>query len=273
MFLSDYHTHTTFSQDAEDTMEAMAAAHLSAGMKAICFTDHADDCLIPTDVTYPLNLYFEKEKLGLYDEYLRVRDKFAGKLDVRLGMELSSPDQNTEKAALLTTLLPFDFIIGSVHNIAGENDFYFIEYTSKAQCAELIDRYLADHLKMLAVGGFDVIGHIGYCVKYMAKQGIMINMDDWLDAIKTVLTAAIDKGIGIEVNTSGMRSVMNGSIPSPAVIKMYRQLGGEIITTGSDSHNVRDAGAGIAEATEIIKNAGFEYVTVFKNRKPEYIRI
>ena len=271
MFLSDFHTHSTFSSDGKNTMEEMAAAHYESGMNCICFTDHADDCMREADLSFTPDKYINKK--GIYEEYLRVRDEFGDKLDIRFGIELSSPNQEPAIAEKLTSLHPYDFIIGSVHNCTGLNDYYFLNYTDEDECHRLIDSYLEEHLRMIETGGFDVVGHIGYLLKYMAKQGMFPDFTPHMDSVRSVLKLAIEKGIGIEINSSGLRANMANSIPTPPVIKLYRELGGEIITTGSDSHNTKDAGAGIAECNEIIKAAGFRYVTVFKDRRPEFIKI
>ena len=271
MFLSDYHSHTIFSSDAKNTMEEMALAAYNKGFSILCFTDHADDCMQEADLSFTPDKYIEKH--GIYDEYLKVRDTLKDKLTLRFGMELSAANQNPEMAKKLINLYPFDFIIGSVHNLTGTNDFYFLSYTDESECHSLMDRYLDEHIEMIKTGGFDVIGHIGYPMKYMARNHIKLDIKDHWDKVKTLLTCAIEKGIGIEVNSSGLRDAISTTIPGYDIIKLYHDLGGEIITTGSDSHTSDVVGYGIYEATELIKEAGFKYVTVFNQRKSEFIKI
>lgn len=271
MFLSDYHSHSIFSSDAKNTMEAMSLAAYKKGLSYLCFTDHADDCMQEADLSFTPDKYMEK--YGIYEEYLKVRDKFKGKLTVNFGMELSAANQNPSMAKKLTSLYPFDFIIGSVHNLTGTNDFYFLTYKEESECIKLMDRYLDEHIAMLDVAGFDVIGHIGYPMKYMARYNIHLDLSNHYDKLKALLLKAIQNGIGIEVNTSGLRDELSTTIPCFDVIKLYHELGGEIITTGSDSHNINDVGEGIRETNEYLKQAGFEYVTVFNKRKPEFIKI
>ncbi len=271
MFLSDYHSHSVFSSDAKHTMEAMALAAHAKGINSLCFTDHADDCMQEADLSYSPDKYLEKH--GIYDKYLKVREALSDKLTVRFGMELSAANQNPEIAKKLIDLYPFDFIIGSVHNLTGTNDFYFLSYKEESECHSLMDRYLDEHIAMINTGGFDVIGHISYPMKYMARYNIRLDFKDHWDKVKTLLTHAIHKGIGIEVNTSGLRDDLGTTIPAFNIIKLYHDLGGEIITTGSDSHNTDDVGEGIREANELLKEAGFKYVTVFNQRKPEFMKI
>ena len=122
----------------------------------------------------------------------------------------------------------------------------------------------------------DVIAHIGYTRRYMMKAGFDVRADmaSFGDELDLLLRTAVENGTGIEVNTSGLRNALIGeTIPGFDVVRRYRELGGEIITLGSDAHMVSDAGGGLREGLELIRNAGFRYITGFKNRKPEFIRI
>ena len=90
--------------------------------------------------------------------------------------------------------------------------------------------------------------------------------------VPLVVASIIDKGIGIEINCSGIRDGC-GPFPQPEVLRLYRQLGGEIITVGSDAHEAVNAGAGVADAYAMMRDAGFRYVTVYEKRKPVMVSI
>ncbi|MBQ6539490.1 MAG: PHP domain-containing protein, partial [Oscillospiraceae bacterium] len=181
MFLSDCHIHSSFSDDAVNTMSEMAEAAYQNGISALCFTDHADDCLNANDISYVPCRFLDKA--GIYEEYLKVRDEFSGKLPIRFGMEISGIEQAPETAEKIKSLYPFDFIIGSAHNIPGSNDFFYMTYESETDCHRLIDDYLDEHLKMIKTGGFDVIGHICYPMKYMANFGIRLDLTPHWDKL------------------------------------------------------------------------------------------
>ncbi|MPN15026.1 hypothetical protein SDC9_162355 [bioreactor metagenome] len=82
-----------------------------------------------------------------------------------------------------------------------------------------------------------------------------------------------EKGRGIELNTSGMRQKLGEPMPPVSLLKLYRDCGGEIVTVGSDAHRSCDVGKGIPQGYDMLKEAGFSYVTIYKQRKPEFIRL
>lgn len=93
-------------------------------------------------------------------------------------------------------------------------------------------------------------------------------MDEYLDELTPVLKNVIQKGKGIEINTSGLRQEVGRAMPSLSILKLYRQLGGEIITVGSDAHTVKDVAAGFSEAAELLETAGFSAYATFQNGVP-----
>ncbi len=271
MFLTDYHVHSTHSDDAENTMLDMAKAAEKRGIKRLCFTDHADECCDPQFLSFPPNLFLPQT--DMYGEYERVREELSGKIDLRFGCELAAINHDPETAKVFWEDERFDFIIGSVHNVRRRDDFYFMKYDSEEMCREITEVYLDEYLEITRLGCCDVLGHLGYPEKYMVRSGFKTSVLDYPEKLRAVLKSAIEKGIGIEVNTSGLRCSLGKTMPGGEVIKLYRELGGEIITTGSDSHREKDAGAGIAEATELLRECGFKYVTTFTKHEPEFTAI
>jgi histidinol-phosphatase (PHP family) len=95
-----------------------------------------------------------------------------------------------------------------------------------------------------------------------------------MDMIEVILKKLIDAGKGIEINTSSFRYGMGErTTPTPGILKRYVELGGEIVTTGSDAHRVRDMGYMLDFAEQMIRNAGLNYIATFKARKPVMIRL
>ncbi|KZL90353.1 histidinol-phosphatase [Clostridium magnum DSM 2767] len=91
--------------------------------------------------------------------------------------------------------------------------------------------------------------------------------------MKEVFKILISKGKGIEINTSELRQAPKETMPGIDVLKLYRELGGDVLTIGSDAHYAQDVSKGLDIAIESAKQAGFKYLTLFNNRIPEYIRI
>ena len=132
---------------------------------------------------------------------------------------------------------------------------------------------MTEHFELVKCGCCDVVGHIGYPLNHMLECGFKISLFDYYDRMRELLRKIAESGIGIEVNTSGLRRRINETAPAPGFVKLYRELGGEIITVGSDGHDTTQAGFGLEQGFEILREAGFKYVTVFDKRKPEFIKI
>lgn len=120
---------------------------------------------------------------------------------------------------------------------------------------------------------FDVYGHLDYIVRYAPDQDNDYNWKDYYDYFDTILRLLIDKGKGIEINTAGLKYGLKNPNPCLDIVKMYRSLGGEIITTGSDAHKACHIAYSYEIITDMLKNTGFNYYTIFKERKPEFVSI
>ena len=136
--------------------------------------------------------------------------------------------------------------------------------------------YLAELLELAELPCIDAIAHIGYTRRYMKKAGfdLPVDMAHYGDELDTLLRRMRDRGLALEVNTSGLRNPDLGeTIPGADVIRRWRALGGERITLGSDAHTVADAGGGLREGLALIRDCGFAWLTVFRERKAEFIKI
>ena len=99
------------------------------------------------------------------------------------------------------------------------------------------------------------------------------NFSDYKDILSIILKKVIERNIGIEINTSGFRNSVKESYPSIEVLRLYKELGGEIITIGSDSHNTEDVSKGYLLAIDMLKNLKFENIFKFEKRNPIGIKI
>ncbi len=252
-------------------MYDMALRSAENGMSEICFTDHVEDCAVNDALSFTV-VEFESWE-ALYAEHEKVREALKDKLDVRLGAELSSINHMPEKAKYIYDTKELDFIIGSVHNLRNCDDFYFSKFDSLDDCMKTIEEYLDEYIEVADVGCCDVLGHLGYPQKYMARQGFFIDIMQYEDKLRELFSRIIPKGIGIEVNSSALHDVLGDTIPGLEIVRLYHDCGGEIITAGSDAHIVKNANIGIADAYELIKEAGFKYITAFNKHKPEFIKI
>ena len=166
-----------------------------------------------------------------------------------------------------------DFIIGSIHNLGGMSDIGLQNYTDEEMCQRILGMYLDEYIEIAEMDMYDVIGHIGYPLRYMANAGIWTDFSRYYDKLRTLFRIVIEHGKGIELNTSGLRQNLGETMPSPEIIKLYKECGGEVITIGTDSHFPEHVDANLKDGYEILQNAGFKYVTVYSGRKPEFIKI
>jgi len=192
-------------------------------------------------------------------------------IHVRLGLELGAANHYPDFARKIASQPELDLVMGSVHNLYDTADFYFLKYENETQCMDMLDRYADELLEFAALDCFDVLSHIGYTRRYMQRDGFNIEfgLKHFGDKIDAVLKLLIQKGKGIELNCS-YPLLDPEPTPTPLfdVLCLYKQLGGEIITVGSDSHRVSMAGKYIQWGHDVLRAAGFQYASLFDKRKP-----
>ncbi|MBO5340362.1 MAG: histidinol-phosphatase HisJ family protein [Oscillospiraceae bacterium] len=267
MYLADYHNHTCCSPDSEAKLEDMVRCAVEAGLSELCTTDHLD------------LLGWHGEVLGDWDwtpvlgQYERVRAECPEGFELRLGIELGAIQFFPERAQKILEGVPLDFVIGSVHNVdpkLGGEDFYFIPYKTEQDCYTALDDYFKSLCALAKHDSYDVIGHIIYPLRYMNKRdGHSVTLDRYTEHMATFMRSAIGNGRGIEVNTNRGAEVEAWR----PVLELYRELGGEIITIGTDAHKPEDVGKGVAQTVQMLKDMGFSYYTVYRGRKPQFIKL
>ncbi len=273
MILWDQHMHSSYSKDAFFSMTDMALASVSAGLHGICFTDHCDFEHYDTGLTDP-DCWRPSELFSAFEE---ARNDVGDRIELRLGLELGGGNHDPLRAAEIEQS-GLDFIIGSIHNLRNMSDFYtgtigVNMFTSYEACLELLDKYLDEYIELTQLGSFDVLGHIGYPLRYMRTMGFDVSLEPFTEKLSALFRELMLKGKGIELNTSGLRKWLNEPLPSSFILRLYRELGGEIITLGSDAHRPEDAGADIRKCLMLLKELGYKYYCVYKQRKPEFIKL
>lgn len=261
----DQHMHCNFSGDSDALPEDMIKAGIAHGLSGICFTDHMD-------FDYP-----EEPNIFLldFDNYFKVlsdlREKYADKISVNIGIELGLQPQAAGQNLAVAEKYPFDFIIGSSH-VVNHMDPYYPEFFAERNEDEAYMEYFESVLENInSCVDFDVYGHIDYVVRYGPNKNAFYTYEKFKDIIDEILTQLISKGKGIEVNTGGFKYGLGHPNPTEDIIRRYRELGGEIITMGADAHVPEYVAYEFDKTAQIIKNCGFKYYTVFKNRKAEFI--
>lgn len=279
MNLIDCHSHTHNSPDGDGSVLSMCRRAMELGLKAYAVTDHCEvnrfyssDTYTATPKeydTYDFGIDFEKSM----EENTKVKNKLGEKLNFICGIELGQATFDMELADKIVSDPRLDFILGSVHQIPDAEDFAFIDYNT-ADATVLLERYFDEMIKLCRWGKFDVLSHLTYALRYMeGEKGLRIDMTPYQEKIRTIFTLLIQSGKGIEINTSGFRQKYGKPLPTLDYIKLFRELGGEVLSVGSDSHFVTDLGKNIRDGAEMAKEAGFKYLCYFKERKPRFIPI
>lgn len=265
MYLYDYHMHSLYSPDGRSTISELCVSAIASGMKEIAITDHFEPT--PGDETYS---YYNAK--SYFFDILLGNTIFDKKLKIKFGVELGQPHLFPESSEKLIETNSYDYVLGSAHKMVDGKDFSEVIYT-KDNLSTYCNVYL-DELKALAKWNkFDCLGHLDLVKRYAALYDLKVNLMEYRERLEEILKIVISNGKGIEVNTSGLRQSSGECLPGLDIIKLYKELGGEIITVGSDSHISSDVGKGISEAIKLVQLAGFDYMTVFTNRQPTMIKI
>lgn len=259
--LYDYHMHSEISPDAHFPMEEMCDSAVKKGLKEIAFTDHYEFYVNGVTKPYFNEAYIEDYFLALK----KCQKRFEGQLVVKSGMEFGQLYINPEINNAVVARYPFDFVLGSVHKL--ENiDLTQLIITEK-NAESVGDAYYYHLLELSEEGDFDCLAHIDYFKKHCAKQGLADLHEKYESIIRKVLENIINRGKGIEINTACMGGILEDTMPGLPILKLYKELGGSIITIGSDSHRPERVGYGFDEVYQKLKEAGFDSISVFKNRK------
>ncbi len=261
----DYHIHTRFSCDGKQSMEDVCERALDLGLPEICFTEHVD--FTPGD---PCSFHFKADEY--FRALARVREQYGDRLLIRAGAEMGESHRFPYETEILMDEYPFDFIIGSLHWV-GEEFVFSRDYFERNGKHAAYQKYFEELLVMVRVGGFDVVGHFDVVKRYGYDVVGPYDPHEHEEIIREVLTACVDEGIGLEVNTSTLRRPVGEPSPSLTILKWYRELGGEIVTLGSDAHETAHVGYALADMVELLQAAGFEYVARFVDRQAEFVKI
>lgn len=260
---ADSHVHTNNSPDARDPAKALCASALEKGISDLTVTDHCD-----------CNVYFARNVGAMISQSFRdtaeAASEFRGKLRVHRGLELGQPLQDLPAAEEALASSDLDFVLASVHNLRGERDFYYARRDSaEKNLRSILSRYFREVLETVEWGRFDSLAHLTYPWRYLAgREGIPIPEQDWSAEFDAILRAVVRKGKALELNTSGFRQELGVSMPDLPVFQRYRELGGELVTIGSDAHRREDVGADIGRGLALLKQAGFRSYAVYEAHRP-----
>lgn len=254
----DLHVHTRRSFDSEELLEAHCSQAEELGLSGFAITDHCDVNLQPLSEAV-------KIVAGSAADVRRLREGCSA--EILTGVELGEPLEDPAYAEEILALEPYDVVLGSIHNLPGMEDFSQFDYTFRDLDA-LLKPYYEELIRLAQWGKCDVITHITYPLRYMAGDyGRKVDLAPYGDLIDELFRTIIQKGLVLEINSSGLRQKLGRSMPDEPLLRRYYQLGGRRISFGSDAHRAADLAAGIPECMETARRIGFTETVLFRNRK------
>jgi histidinol-phosphatase (PHP family) len=262
MYIMDYHHHTNHSFDSTANMVDVCKKAIENEIQEICFTEHFSvNPLAPTYGHINFDHYLS--------EIRSCQEQFHTHLTIKAGIELCEPHLLKDQYDETLKPLSLDFILGSVHNLNNQK----LRLALSDHSLEAYTHYFNELYQMVSTADIDIIAHFDLMKRYAYKEHGLYNFKEYQEIIELVLKKAIDRNIGIEINTSGLRTSLRQTMPSIETIRMYKDLGGEILTIGSDSHSADSVGANFSDALSLAKECGFNYIYKFDKRKPIPVKI
>ena len=261
-FLTDMHTHSTYSHDGRNTLQEMleTAQKMGAGFYGV--SEHFD-------YGYDLSLFspalIEALRRENPEEYFHgarhLQEDYEGAMNVLVGAEFGYSDEPAvmrRYEELLKKYVP-DLVINSVHG-AGGNDYAYGTFTQDK--ATTYGEYLALVRRSLdAPYPYDIVGHIGYIARYVPYADRSFSLQEFGAEIDDILKTVIAKDKILEVNSaSKMRETM--TLPSENILRRYYELGGRKISFGSDAHFKERVADKREDVVDMLKRIGFTHITV-----------
>ncbi len=256
----DYHTHSRRSPDGADDLVTMCRAAQAAGLTELAVTDHYDLGGMQWVTPPPLpQADFEQARKQTGMALLR-------------GVELGQAHHEPAAADRLLAEHAPEFVIGSIHNLRGQGDFYFLSYRNADDAYRLLDAYIEELFELVNWGKFHVLGHLTYPLRYIPQQ-LRVSFDRYHERLQVLFRQLSTKGLGLEVNVSGLSRPEATTYPDLSLLELYRQCGGEIITIGSDAHRASDVGRCNEQAIQLLLQAGFSHLSRFTDGQLTFERI
>ena len=265
-FLADTHIHSHFSHDSDSKMADICRAAKEKKIGVVCITDHAD---------VKPHSDLQEMAQNRQEVYREIRETACEGVELLVGIELACggfyPDHSIFDRAAQTLLAvgQYDCVIGSVHSVGAtstaRNDYAAM---SKMELVAYLDRYFDAALAMLEYGKPDVLAHLTYPLRYInGKFGKELDWRLLEPKIRLVLQTVIQNGIALEINTSCLGTEYDQLLPNEEILKLYLQMGGKLLTLGSDAHKAEKLGKGFGQTVQLLKSLGVTELQYVKKRK------
>ena len=267
----DNHSHSEHSFDAEGKVHDICLCAIEKGVSGFSITDHCEIGKYHCDTAD-----WQPQLAALQSDIIEARELFGDRLKISFGLELGEPMHDETMAQKVASAFDYDVIIGSIHNIRDTEDFYYLAQRDRGtiDVKNIIERYFLEQLELSRRGGYDIHSHLTYAYRYLGHGNGVPEPKQYEDVLRELFANLIQKGIALEVNTSGkLKTPPSELLPTLWEMKLYKECGGELVTIGSDSHKPETIAGGNAEGREMLLAAGFKYQAFYQNRKAQMYKL
>lgn len=265
----DTHTHCLHSHDSQQSPRDMIEKAISLNMEYLAITDHFDGelTLLP-EFSYIRQIDLENH----FSELIALKNEYADRIQVGVGIECGYMKEADCIYLDKLSKYDFDMTINSVHMVEYE-DCYFKSYFDKRTKFQAYEAYLKAVRESLDCPyHYDSVAHIGYVARKATYPDTKLRIEEHQDLIDDILKTIIAKGKSLEVNTNS-KGTGEDFLPSKEILQRYRQLGGSLLTFGSDAHTVDRIGDKYSIATEFLKSIGFQYIFKYISHQPIAVKL
>ncbi|HAS72518.1 MAG TPA: hypothetical protein DCS67_00050 [Clostridiales bacterium UBA8960] len=265
---TDFHTHSNFSPDSKASMETMVVEAINRKITDLAFTDHVD---LDADLeVHGLDWDFDRSN---YEKSINeLNGTYGEKIRIYQGIEIGIQPHLAKANTAIIQESAFDFVIGSVHSVE-RRDLYHRKFFDSHSDKEAVRIYFEEMYE--SVKSFDalsVLGHLDLYKRYKPELG-KIKLNEYQEIVEEIFKHLIQNGKGIEINSGGHRYGLDQNNPSDQLLKLYKEMNGEVITLGSDAHGPEFLAYKYEENIEKIKAMGFKYICTFNKMKPIFHKI
>lgn len=264
----DSHVHTEHSFDGHDSLEKICSGALERGVMAVAITDHYE-----CDRARELDCGRIEETFRQLPQY---QSLYRGRLRVAKGIELGQPHQAPVEADRMLRNHPdLDVVLGSFHTGALGLDAAEANFNDpNVRVSDFLAYYFQGCYDLAVWGKFDVMAHLGYPERYIwGRYRIPVDFTPYEDVIHATLKKLVEDGKALEVNTAGYRQGLGKTIPVLRILRQYYELGGELLTLGSDAHRAEEVASDFEVAMDILTGIGFRYFAFYRERQPVMLRL
>ena len=261
------HVHSQFSSDCSASSEEMCRAAAAKGMCGIAFTDH---CALDSYITE--NSY--RNALAAAKAAKELAKKYSDSLTVTSGIEMGEAVRKPDYAERIIKAADFDIVLMSVHNVFINNSSAHLarldfSAMTDSEIKKIIAAYFRDLKDSVIHTDFDVCAHLTLPLRYITGvYGRKLDIGEFSAETEAVLKLLINRGKALEINTSDLCRAFHDFMPCESVIRRYRELGGELVTIGTDAHVPENIDSGFEDGVKLLKKCGFEAYYRYESRKP-----